>query len=821
MGKAVAAIALISGAAVVVAPALASAAGSVALYVAPQQDGGNDNSGTNPCTLASQPCATIAHALQEEALLAPSSTGSVINLSKGTFDQVGDAMFGAMTTANSGVTITGTGGKGKKATVVAPPNSGSLATVTGTSPEAGKQAIVAFNTGENGITVSNMTLSGASVSGEPNYVAGVVITDGTTGDAIVGDTIESGAFYGILTDDNADSTIISNNLSPVLCATTVKGPNTGLNAGWTSPATLILKTTPKCSQFVESGHGLFTGVFINGVAYCAAPSATKRQIVLTGTDAGGVCTAITNSNGPDIATGAQVIFNTSVAPFLQFGIACNSPVGPTDATTDCAISDNTVTAGGTVLGDTPAKGDFPPIGIVVTGLATANLDGNSVSGVADTIANFPFAGQTQHDGAGIALLPNATGASAGATVVGVNDVNSPNTGHGNKLAGNDIGILVVGGSPLAGNLNTPYQVNSNTVSSANQAGMVLEALDNGVNATLVSPMESNSVSGAATGAGIELLGVVGQTIGGPLASEGNNASGNGLGIALGPCTNALCQGLGTPTLGLATKNNLVQNNTADTNILAGVLTVGPYQPNEEVEQIPTAVTSFLSASGNTFNTNTWTGNGTLPSEVDGVNIMEGTGWGGGCGSICDDGPSLVYVGANQTLNATNPGTGTLTLAVCNDSAISAEPLPIGTEITLDANTAQAADGGTFFVTAAAIIPQSTVAQCTTGTPPPSTNITVQAVAPALVGTANNGELTAMTPASLVTGQPYILGTQDTILVNQNGAAVVALNSYGHGALSNSCTPIGNNGIANVFGSSSGNSVLNSSTGGVNATYMNC
>jgi len=790
---------------------------TAAFYVAPAGDGGVD---VGTCTLASQPCATIGYALQQEALNAPYSTGSVINLAKGTYGGA-DTIFAGLAPANSGVTITGSTKKGaKNASVIEPTSCASLSTATAGAGFVGAQSMVTLNTGDNGITLQNVTLDGAGISSCPGYIAGAYITGGTTGDALVGDTIESGATYGILTDAGADSTIISNNLSPVLCATTVKGPNTGLNAGWTSPADLLVKSIPACSQFVESGHGLFTGVFINGVDYCAAPSATKREVVLTGLSTPTGCVPITNSGGRNIATGAQVIFNTSVAPFTQFGIACNSPVGPPNPATDCAISDNTVTAGGTILSDFPGPGGAPPIGIVVTSGATANVDGNSVSGVADSIANDPHPGQTTNDGTGIALIPGPTGLGAGNTTVGVNDLNNPNTGHGNKLSGNDIGILVVAGnnSPAAA-----YEVNSNTVSSANKAGMVIQGLGHvlgAATANLASPLESNSVSGAATGAGIELLGDVGQTIGGPLATEGNTSSGNGLGIALGPCTSALCQATGVGGFGQGTQNNLVQNNTAGTNILAGVLSIGAYQPNEEVEQVPAAAIP-LDTSGNTFNTNTWTGNGTLPTEADGVNVMDGTGWGGGCASqagSCDDGPTLDYVGANQTLNSTNPGSGTLTLAVCDPTATS-EPLPIGSEITLNDAVTQAADGGTFFVTAAAIVPAGTVATCTSATPP-STNITVSAVAPALVGTADAAQPFPTAP-TLITGQPYILGTGNVVAVNANGAAAAALNSYGSGANSNSCTPIGVNAIANVFGSSTGNSVLNSSTGGVNATYINC
>jgi hypothetical protein len=343
------------------------------------------------------------------------------------------------------------------------------------------------------------------------------------------------------------------------------------------------------------------------------------------------------------------------------------------------------------------------------------------------------------------------------------------------------------------------------------------------------PMQSNSAGGATTGAGMELLGDVGQTFGGALSTQGNDASGNGLGIAVGPCTSSQCQASGIPGVGQASTGNTIQNNTAGSNILSGVTLVGDFQPNEEVEQIPSIAEPALGTAGNTLIRNTWTGNGTIPTEVNGTNLMDGTGWGGGCSSqagSCDtlNSPNtLVYEGANQTINATNPGSGTLTLAVCNPVASPAEPLPAGSEITFDANTAQAADGGTFFVTAAAIVPASG-ALCSSATPP-STNITVQAVAPALVGTANNANpITVSTPASLVTGQPYILGTGDTVVVNQNLATVVvAANTYGSGANSNSCTPLGKNGIPNTFGASAppGSATLNASTGGVNATYAAC
>lgn len=93
----------------------------VQLYVKPAVDGGNDGAGAYPngnnnCTLASQPCATIGHALVEEAVLASGSIGSVINLSAGTFNDPTDTMFAALTADNNSVTVTGAG----KKTVIQP-----------------------------------------------------------------------------------------------------------------------------------------------------------------------------------------------------------------------------------------------------------------------------------------------------------------------------------------------------------------------------------------------------------------------------------------------------------------------------------------------------------------------------------------------------------------------------------------------------------------------------------------------------------------------------------------------------------------------------
>jgi hypothetical protein len=670
----------------------------------------------------------------------------------------------------------------------------------------------------------------------PGYVAGVYITGGTTGDAIVQDNIESGAFYGILTDDDSSSTIISNVLAPVLCESTVTGPNTGLNAGWVAPANLSVKTIPACALAKESAQGNFTGVFINGVAYVASRSATKKTIVLD-----------TNAGGAQVAKGATVIFNNSAAPFLQDGIACGSQLEAGSDGSTCAISDNTVTGGGTVYGDAGAGTSLqnclsgqgiPPVGILGTNGDKVDVDGNSVSDVADSIANCPEAGETTNDGIGIGLLPGADGPgkAAGNSVVGVNINNNPNTGNGNKLGGtsaNDVGITLDGGTNTAG-----WQVNGNTVTAANKAGIVLKDLEPTTD-SLASDVESNSVGGVTTGAGIAVFGVncangglasLAATctggfggsqgaIGGPLGSEGNTASGNGIGIivACDPSTaeteaGEACQN--SDATDAPSDFNLLENNTADNNELYGELTVGAYQP-EEIEAQITPTGSHDTSRGNVFNDDSWTGNGAGAPLVDGTNVMDGTGWGGGCVSEtgdCGAGGALTYEGANIELSSANPGTGTLSLSVCNTGSTSVV-LPKGSEITFYPSVT--ADSGTFFTTADTIVTPDLSAGCL-NTDLYST-LTVQALNPEEVGTD-------VSP----TGQPYQLGTGATVSWNSNGVASASpsLESYGTNASGNSCTPAGVNLEPNIFGATStGNytysPTLGVSTGGVNATYAAC
>jgi len=298
-------------------------------------------------------------------------------------------------------------------------------------------------------------------------------------------------------------------------------------------------------------------------------------------------------------------------------------------------------------------------------------------------------------------------------------------------------------------------------------------------------------------------------------------------LALHPLTPPGCATYaGAPILGggESTQDNLIQNGTMTGNVAFGMLAVGNFQPNE----VAVATSTPLASSGNTFIRNSWgtqtsATNGTAPTQINGAEVLDGTGWGGGCQSEPGACPTagvgpLLFEGPNMSFNSSSPGSATFALSVCNSGTV-AEILPVGTEITF----ANANDGGTFFVTQVAIIAGNP------GCAAPFSNLSLQAVAPAKVGTIDSP-----------TGQPYILGHGDTVTVNENGSTVVpSANFYGNGPTSDSCDPSGITqaagtgppplnvphpavNSANVFGATASYSTtLLASTGGVNPTYSAC
>jgi len=347
---------------------------------------------------------------------------------------------------------------------------------------------------------------------------------------------------------------------------------------------------------------------------------------------------------------------------------------------------------------------------------------------------------------------------------------------------------VVGGSNTAS-----YQANSNNVSSGTEAGMLFSAIGSPDPASFSpdSPPSSNLVTEEPQGVGYILDAVHDQIFG------GNSASGDEIGIMLSG----------------ASDGNTIRNNSLTGDRLYGLLVVGQYQP-EEVQSPAQYACSVIcptfsgdlsqstgaSSASNTFNDNTWTGNGTGAPLLNGANVLDGTGWGGGCASqvgSCAVG-ALTFDGSNTTFDSTSPGISTISIAVCNSSMETAV-LPAGSQITFYSENQ--GDSGTFYLTADAHVPGR---NCTSSPQTPY-SLSVQALDPQLVGTDSSPS-----------GQPYILDTGSTVTVNVNGATTEGLNSYATAAESNSCSP-----SYGFFGTSNGPSTLDSGSGGVNATYLAC
>ena len=667
------------------------------LYVAPAPVG---TDGINQCTLAMNPCATIAHALTEEATLSNGAVGSVINLSKGIFDEPTsvDEMFAALQVGNDNVTIKGASAS---KTIVIPQGCSALGEAT-IGPDAGDFAMVAFENqtsapdgGDalNGITIEDMTLDGVSVTSCPNYTAGVLATNGDNADAFVDSDLEGGTTYGILMDDNANSNIISDTLASQPCSGTVKGPNTGLSTGWTSPADLKVTKIPKCAQSPKSGRR-FTSVSIGGVSYCATVSPTSKTLVLTGPPASGGCpnyTPMGSSGGAFIPKGAVIDYNTSTVAFTQYGIACNA-LDEVSWDTDCAISDTTVSGSGTTYSGTP-------IGILVTGEAIASVSGDTVSDITDTSGN----------GIGIGLLPNSTeGETAGTASVGVNELNSPATGNGNTLSDDDNAIdaqacaTVSATCKAATSSTAAWGINSNTV-GANSEGIVVGGVETGNDLGSVT-LSANKIESVLTGVGMWLSGdseppgadatcstpAATFCVGGATSSLGNTIDGNGDGLDLNNGTSGI----------------VVVNNTVDNNLMFGVLLSGA-----NVFPELGALGGTTASSGNSFADNTWTGNGTAVAGVinGGANVIDFTGFCGRSASPCNNpsvGGSAATLGTSSAdclyLDSTIPvgfGSSTGTIQLVNKCSVSPEALGPGTLINVTGYANSQGNTVSLFVTA--------------------------------------------------------------------------------------------------------------------------
>lgn len=539
---------------------------------------GNDHvsagRGANTCTSPSQPCATIAQAIDEEGVRAArGGGGAVISLARGVYDDPDDAMFRDLGPSNDNVTITGAG----QATEIEPTGCSDLRQVTN-GPDAAPTAPVSESAivnidGLHGVTIENMTLDGsglrrAGCDRTAGYHAAILVTRAATDNTVTDVDISGDTTYGIQMDGDSQTTVDGDRVAPKLCTATITTPADGLGAGWKYDQTLKVSRIPKCAHD-------FSGVIIDGISYAATTSTDSKNVVLTG---GPVPPAT-----PSIARRSTIVFDTSVASYTAAGIACNTLIEPLPSATSCSISATTVVGGGTVY-----TGANSPVGILVTDGATADLQGNKVGGNADATGN----------GIGIGLLPDTVdGVTAAETVVGT-DVAAPGTGE--TLNGNDISILGTAFPSVAS--SAQWTVSGNTV-GANHAGILLSGLTAGTNMGSVM-VSDNTVAGTVSGAGVELADDAGAggaiTIGAPTRSLSNTISGNGIGI----------------TLTEGTTGVVVENNSVTDNVDFGVAVDG-------ADAMPEFLPG-LAANDNTFSDNTWTGNGSpTPGVINGgANIVD-------------------------------------------------------------------------------------------------------------------------------------------------------------------------------------------------------
>lgn len=580
--------AILGGALFASSPFVSAAAPPVTLYVSssPQaHDGGLSGRGTNSCTSRAEPCATIAQAIAEEAAVSHGKTrGAVISLASGVYSNPGDNMFRALDASNDGVTIAGAG----RQTRIEPTSCSALAQSrsgpdTSAVGPASESAIVDLD-GLRGITIKDLSLDGhmltsAGCEGSSGYQAAILATDGASGNSIQGVTVTADTTYGIQMVGGSQTELSGDLLEGATCSATLKQPAAGLSSGWSYNQDLTVTKIPKCANG-------FNRVIIGGISYSAKRSGSKT-VVLTG--------GPTPPHTPAISRKASLVFNTSVPSYTGVGVACNTLIEPLPSPTSCSISSTTVQGGGTVY--TSANS---PIGILVTNGATADLSGNKVSGNSDSESN----------GIGIGLLPDtADGQTAGSTTVGDEP---PASGAAETVSGNDIGILA-SAFPSVSSTAT-WAISGNTV-SANEVGMLLSGLTTGTNIGNVS-VSSNDVTNTVPGVGIELADVVAGgsgsvIIGGNEVTLGNTVTGNGIGIALTEGTTSVT----------------VEQNTVENNVFFGVAVDGA-----------DAMREFLpgsAASGNTFTSNTWTGNGNpVSGEVNGgANVIDFGGFSFPTGSI--------------------------------------------------------------------------------------------------------------------------------------------------------------------------------------------
>jgi hypothetical protein len=276
---------------------------------------------TNSCLSPTQACATIAHALLNEAASPGTSSQNVINVAAGLDHEPPITV----TSANGDVSIVGAGQIGKKrkkATVFAPNDASGCAT-------AAAGALLNLQASVN-VTISDIIVSGSDCTGQ---VAGIA-----TGidSAVTLTTVASGADYGFLVAGGTANLSSDTIGSLTVCTTTA----TEISAG---TIVAVSNSDPRCAKG-------YTAINVDGVTEDAFPL-DKREIE--------VAAPLMADNGD------TVYFNTTPLGYIADGILC------TGAGTICNVSDSFILSGGTAMSAVDA--------IVITDGAVGSLSGNTVN----------------------------------------------------------------------------------------------------------------------------------------------------------------------------------------------------------------------------------------------------------------------------------------------------------------------------------------------------------------------------------------------------------------------------------------------------------
>lgn len=491
LGKAVVAGALVSGMATVISQGAFAQNAPATYFAAP-----NGSSSNAPCTTsAATPC-DLATAVTEEATLGDGGTGNVISLAAGTY-----TTSMPLASGNSFATIKGANLKKTILTAAAGP-------------------VVSLGAGVNNVTITKLTVRGATANGAS------VVDAGGANDVLSTVNVVGAAPSGIPAPPSAGVNVAAGSL-------TLNSVNV---AGASSKA---------CVMHVKNSNVNFGGWSGTAVLTGKVPACAGKDLT-----ASGGAVSITTAATPPVTVSCSAGTTVTGASSLQLtGADCSGGI-PSPA----AIGPHSIVNFQLAGSGIPA---YSSAGVSVTGGALT-MSGGSVVGNAEPGS----AGISLGGGTSVVTGVSVTGGNAAGINVSAGTNTVGTTGHGNSISGNGVGINVAGGTDtLTGNtvgatadgitLNAPATVSGNTVSNIlTGPGIALV----GINGATVS---GNTV----TGNGVGIIDIATGANGNNTIS-GNTVTGNlSLGIDInGPAGPGDLGGAGAPIGGATVSGNTVSNN---------------------------------------------------------------------------------------------------------------------------------------------------------------------------------------------------------------------------------------------------------------------